>query len=374
MRASFRLGQGPSLTPRYSMTRTFCRALRGSGTGTLASDMRTRLRNSFCVQACTRLRLSPVTPSKRSSPWMYCRTCLNVEVLTRKIFTATRPPPGVVPRKTLASLPVETGKSRLRRTPWVRNLCRTMRVCRSKTSPSVLRLRSPRRSGSIACRRSALRNAHSSLDASDCMPASASASSCRSSTESIGAGSSSPGIALEPDVEQFGDLLAAAQVHRLRADVAVLDVRLVVLEVPRLDDDEVAGLDPHAALHLARDAGHAGLAVLAHDAELGGAHELVGDGEHLAVARVRHPVAVDRLLRLHPRGLVLGGAEVVFLLVQQRLGVLDRGLGDRRVHDLDVVLVVLGHDRSTGMTYKAMSLGTGAGMAPVGRTAGRRTG
>src|SRR5256714_540380 len=53
------------------------------------------------------------------------------------------------------------------------------------------------------------------------------------------------------DVDRFRDETAAAHVARLGPHVAVLDVALLVLELPDLDDEEVALADPHPFLQFA---------------------------------------------------------------------------------------------------------------------------
>src|SRR5882672_10605107 len=51
------------------------------------------------------------------------------------------------------------------------------------------------------------------------------------------------------NVDLLGDHLAAREVLRLRLRVAPDDVGLVLLDLPRLDDHEVALAHPHAAHH-----------------------------------------------------------------------------------------------------------------------------
>src|SRR2546426_12463903 len=95
-----------------------------------------------------------------------------------------------------------------------------------------------------------------------------------------------------------------AQVCALSLRVPVTDVALLVLEVPRVDDEEAPLPDPHPLLQLPRDPPEAGLPVRAHHADPGGPEELVRDREHLAVPRGRQADADDLFLGhvpTHPR-------------------------------------------------------------------------
>src|SRR2546427_4522901 len=76
-----------------------------------------------------------------------------------------------------------------------------------------------------------------------------------------------------------------AQVCGLSLRVPVTDVALLVLEVPRVDDEEVPLPDPHPLLQFPRDPPEAGLPVRAHHADPGGPEELVCHSENLAVPR-----------------------------------------------------------------------------------------
>src|SRR2546428_9657474 len=73
-----------------------------------------------------------------------------------------------------------------------------------------------------------------------------------------------------------------AQVCGLSLRVPVTDVALLVLEVPRVDDEEVPLPDPHPLLQLPRDPPEAGLPVRAPHADPGGPEQLVRDREELA--------------------------------------------------------------------------------------------
>src|SRR5438094_5076978 len=158
-------------------------------------------------------------------------------------------------------------------------------VCRSKTSSIVLRSSASRLR--VAERPASMRRVTNSCQSSGRSPRSmgssswawyvwASASSPASSSSSSGERPFSPRrvmLSLE-NVDLLGDHLAAGEVLGLRLGVAPDDVGLVLLELPRLHDDEVALADPHAALHLARDAGEARKAVLAHHVQARAADQL----------------------------------------------------------------------------------------------------
>src|SRR2546425_13331401 len=88
-----------------------------------------------------------------------------------------------------------------------------------------------------------------------------------------------------------------AQVCGLSLRVPVTDVALLVLEVPRVDDEEVPLPDPHPLLQLPRDPPEAGLPVRAHHADPGGPEELVRNREDLAVPRGRQADPGDPFLR-----------------------------------------------------------------------------
>jgi hypothetical protein len=69
--------------------------------------------------------------------------------------------------------------------------------------------------------------------------------------------------------------------------IAPLDVRFLVLPVPRFDEDDVALVDPRAVFHPAGNPSHPVFAILALDADVVSAVVLGYDTEHL-VAR-GHP-------------------------------------------------------------------------------------
>src|SRR2546421_6941372 len=156
------------------------------------------------------------------------------------------------------------------------------------------------------------------------------------------------------DVDRFRDETAAAHVARLGPHVAVLDVALLVLELPDLDDEEVALADPHPFLQLARDATEPTLAIGTHHADPGRPEKLVGNAEDFAVFRTRHSDPDDllfghsgvdgegRLKRLRVRSLReidRVGNEGPILdagLPHRRVREGNRrGLGERRTHDID---------------------------------------
>src|SRR2546426_4435536 len=89
-----------------------------------------------------------------------------------------------------------------------------------------------------------------------------------------------------------------AQVCALSLRVPVTDVALLVLEVPRVDDEEAPLPDPHPLLQLPRDPPEAGLPVRAHHADPGRAEELVRDPEDLPLA-VRGEADADDLFLGH---------------------------------------------------------------------------
>src|SRR5438552_1311415 len=95
------------------------------------------------------------------------------------------------------------------------------------------------------------------------------------------------------DVDRLGDDAATGHVAGLGLRVSVLDVALLVLELPDLDDEEVPLADPHPLLQLPRDPTEPALPVCAHDAYPGRAEQLVRNPENLAVFRARHPDADD---------------------------------------------------------------------------------
>src|SRR5436190_21674974 len=114
-----------------------------------------------------------------------------------------------------------------------------------------------------------------------------------------------PEKGLPEDVHARGKDPPPAQVRGLRLRVPVTDVALLVLEVPRIDDEEVPLPDPHPLLQLPRDPPEAGLPVRAHHPNPGGPEELVRDREDLAVPRGRQPYPDDLFLghrRTKPRG------------------------------------------------------------------------
>src|SRR5712692_3629142 len=95
------------------------------------------------------------------------------------------------------------------------------------------------------------------------------------------------------DIDRLRDQAAAAHVARLGLRVPMLDVALVVLEFPDLDDEEVPFPDPHPLFQLARDPTEATLPVLAHDPHPRGPEELVRDSEDFLVFRPGHADADD---------------------------------------------------------------------------------
>src|SRR6266571_4018437 len=99
------------------------------------------------------------------------------------------------------------------------------------------------------------------------------------------------------DVNRFGDETTAAHVAGLGLRVPVLDVALLILELPHLHDEQVPLADPHPLLELARDPAQPALAVLARDPDPGGAQELVCDPHDLALFRPRHADADDLFFR-----------------------------------------------------------------------------
>src|SRR6266550_1169006 len=94
-------------------------------------------------------------------------------------------------------------------------------------------------------------------------------------------------------VDRFRNESAAAHVARFGLRVAVLDVALFVLELPDLDNEEVALADPHPFLQFARDSTESTLAVRAHHADPGRPEKLIRDSEDFAVFRARHPDSDD---------------------------------------------------------------------------------
>src|SRR5436309_13127847 len=87
------------------------------------------------------------------------------------------------------------------------------------------------------------------------------------------------------DVNRFWDEAATRHVAGLGLRVAVLDVALLVLELPDLHDEEVPLADPHPFLELPRDPTEPALPVRAHHADPGRPEELVRNPENLAVFR-----------------------------------------------------------------------------------------
>src|SRR5712691_4364678 len=81
----------------------------------------------------------------------------------------------------------------------------------------------------------------------------------------------------------------------------MFDVALLVLELPHLDDEQVAFPDPHAFLQLARNPAQTALAVRTHDPNPRGPQELVRNSEDFAVLRSRHADPDDLFLFGHSR-------------------------------------------------------------------------
>ena len=103
------------------------------------------------------------------------------------------------------------------------------------------------------------------------------------------------------DIDRLRDQSAAAHVARLGLRVSVLDVALVVLEFPDLDDEQVPFPDPHPLFQLARDPTETTFPVLAHDPYARGPEQLVRDSEDLLVFRPGHADADDLFLFGHFR-------------------------------------------------------------------------
>src|SRR5438132_12691722 len=70
------------------------------------------------------------------------------------------------------------------------------------------------------------------------------------------------------DVDRLGDDAATGHVAGLGLRVSVLDVALLVLELPDLDDEEVPLADPHPLLQLPRDPSEPTLPFRSLDADL----------------------------------------------------------------------------------------------------------
>src|SRR5436853_1839541 len=94
-------------------------------------------------------------------------------------------------------------------------------------------------------------------------------------------------------VDRFRNESAAAHVARFGLRIAVLDVALFVLELPDLDDEEVALADPHPLFQFARDPTESTLPVRTHHADPGCSKKLVGDAEDFGVFRTRHSDPYD---------------------------------------------------------------------------------
>src|SRR5207247_9459997 len=108
------------------------------------------------------------------------------------------------------------------------------------------------------------------------------------------------------DVNRFWDEAATRHVAGLGLRVAVLDVALLVLELPDLHDEEVPLADPHPFLELPRDPTEPALPVPAHHADPGRAEEPVRNPENRAGFRARRPDTDDLLFR-HSRVDLEGG-------------------------------------------------------------------
>src|SRR2546428_13137284 len=85
-----------------------------------------------------------------------------------------------------------------------------------------------------------------------------------------------------------------AQVCGLSLRVPVTDVALLVLEVPRVDDEEVPLPDPHPLLQLPRDPPEAGHPLRAHPAGPGGPERRVPGRGDVAAPRGRAADPCDR--------------------------------------------------------------------------------
>jgi len=58
------------------------------------------------------------------------------------------------------------------------------------------------------------------------------------------------------------------------------DVRLLILNIPRLDDKQVAGADAGFTFHLPRDPGKAGFTIFTNNVNAAATHKAVCDGKH----------------------------------------------------------------------------------------------
>ena len=105
---SFRRGLGASSSPMNSMTRTFLRLKRGSGTRRPLFLILFRFLNSLRTQMLTSSLWRLDSPEKRGSPSMYLASPLNTALVVWKIFTAIGPLAEVA-RKTWASFPLAMG-------------------------------------------------------------------------------------------------------------------------------------------------------------------------------------------------------------------------------------------------------------------------
>ena len=83
------------------------------------------------------------------------------------------------------------------------------------------------------------------------------------------------------------DVAFASELCGVLAVVSPLDVGLLVLPVPRLDEDHVVLVDPRAKAHPAGDTAHALFAVVALETNAPATEHVGDDREHLIV--VGHP-------------------------------------------------------------------------------------
>ena len=292
---SFRRGLGDSSSPTNSMTRTFFWLRSGSGTRSPLLLILFRFLNSFLTQMLTSSLCLRERPENLGSPSMYLVSPLKTALVCG--ISSPRGPLAEVARKTWASLPLAMGWSIVSISPFSISLWTARSVERSKTWSKTLSTHSKGPLPITPCSACSMSSnillylgsdIHScflsdlisesgsgssqSSSGGICSPKKESMSSSSSSMargSSWASGSASPSVACSsrlvhgllglrlllhgghalvdrhPElVDYLGQYALAGEVEGLRLGIPHADVGLLLLELPGLDNDQVALPDP----------------------------------------------------------------------------------------------------------------------------------